>query len=388
MRNKNRLLWSAVAMAGMCHAAHVDLSDYTDLTDSLDDSAAFTLAIADAGDGGMVYIPAGTVVLDNAVQITNQTVSILGDGTSVTEILANFSNGSAALSFLSTAGFVGTCRWSVRDLTLRPDAAAVALAVSLQDERGHTGGSRMEMSNVNFDSGTKDYFRRGVAIDGMAFVEMETCKFVGELQDSVGEEPGHLTESHVFLTGMPSGRISMFLCHLRRTKRHFEINADFESLFLRQLNLVQCDAGIEQQPGVSGGWVYMHGCASQLGVPLECEGVDFVQITSSRFILDENTSLGSSVIMDQVDSSIVSGAFLKSGGILYQQCSNGVVFGNHGHEVVSQPEDVGGKIRIQDSAGFSLCNNYAQWGTSYYPGIYDVSGSSSNIRMVVKEVVQ
>ena len=168
-------------------SGRVDLSKYTNLTDRKDDAGAFIRAINDAGDGGMVYIPAGTVILEQPVQIKNQSLTIVGDGLSVTKIEPVFSNGKSALSFISDSTRKTSCRWLLSDFLLGAGKANVGAALQLTDQRGVKGGTHMKISNVLFHSYTRNYFERGIIVDGMAKVDIETSNFVGELQYSRGE---------------------------------------------------------------------------------------------------------------------------------------------------------------------------------------------------------
>jgi len=361
----------------MCWAARVDLSDYADLTDANDDAAAFNLAVADAGDGGVVYIPAGTVVLNSPIVVSNRSLAIRGDGVAVTKISVNFSNANPGLSFIATAGSGSECRWELRDFEFLPSKVKVAAALSVKDERGLAGNSRMKVRNVYFTSSTQNYFERGLRINGMADVDVEASNFVGELQDSAGEPPGRLTISHVDLYGLPSGAISLFLCHMRQVQHQFDIAADYGQLFLRQLNPVQCDA-LLNYPGTlpSGGWFYIIASEAQMDSSADVRGVGLTQITSSRFI---NNSSIPVIVVDSSPGSIVAGNFLHDTGIVYKQSGNAVVFGNHGY--VSS-----GVVQVEDSTNFNLCNSLI--GGYYYPAMYSILGASSNVTMVAKEIVQ
>jgi len=375
MKFSTLFLIAGMALAHTANAARVDLSKYTDLSDGQDDAAAFAKAIADAGDGGVVYIPAGTVILKSPVLIKNQSLAIVGDGLSVTTIEPDFTNGKAALSFVATADNKTPCRWSLSEVLLNAGGVNVGAAVELADERGIAGDARMKIANVTFNSATENYFQRGIIINGMAKVDLETSYFVGKLKGV------RLTQSHVRLQGKLSGIISLFLCHLRMAQSQFEVTADFERLSLRQVSLVQCTHLMDyDRPERAGKWIYMNGCASQLEQPWAVRGVDYAEITSSRFILRPVGNTNPCIEMKGVPASIVAGNFLHNTGIRYENAENGVVFGNH-YYVGS------GEIQLDNSRNFELGNNFSQGGSGKAADTVKVSGQTKNLMLTeTKEV--
>jgi len=380
------IVLSLVSACVACHAARVDLSTYTDLSDSIGDSTALIQAIADAGDGGMVYIPAGTVVLDASVNITNLSMNITGGGAAVVELLSSFDTGTTntpALGFVSTVGNTGGCRWSVKNVKFKAGRAAQGGAIRIQDEAGVAGNSRMMIRGVDVNSGITTYFNYGIEIDGVAAVEIELGGFVGELRDNVGEEPGHLTDSHVRLAGVPSGRISMYLCHLRRTQKNIALRADYGSFSLHRVSMVQCDHGVYQDPAVEGGRFSMFECASQIGAPLTVSASNQVAIVTSRFaLIDDEEQEIPFPPMELTSQSAVQlvGNFSKKGGV-FEDCRNVLFFGNH----LGDTNDV---FSLDNCSNVRGCNNLVGAKSYYYPGMYEVSGNSSNVWITGKEVIQ
>ena len=155
----------------------------------------------------------------------------------------------------------------------------------------------------------------------------------------------------------------MFPCFcviLRMAENHFELRANFRNLYLRQLSMVQCGTCIYyDRPERSGEWIYLHGCASQLGKSMTISSIGTATVSSSRFILKstgENKDIVTPCIkMDGITASVVSGNFLHNNGIQYQNSANGVVFGNHAY-------NAGGEIQIKFSRNFELSNNFSQGG--------------------------
>jgi len=118
----------------------MDLSQLTNLADELDDTAAFTNALALAGEGGGIFIPSGKAILSQPVQIRQERFTLLGSGAHVSSLV--FSN-SAFLAMTSTNASI-----SIRDLGFQ---AASGTRTNLLELRALAGG-RLTLRDAFFST--------------------------------------------------------------------------------------------------------------------------------------------------------------------------------------------------------------------------------------------
>lgn len=381
----NKILWLNISIV-LCitnsySGGWLDLSTLTDLTDAVDDRAAFIQAANTVGDGGTIYIPAGTMYLDSPVVLNNLSLTIYGDGPGITLIASRMTAGDDALTLMSDISNVGGCDWAMRQFSFVPDDAEQGGALVVKDQIGKGNGSTLSMTEVNVTSSTKDYFIHGVELQGLKDAFFESCLFVGELQDSEGEVPGKLTQTHIRITTKPCGIVTIADGHMRMVQNCIQLEKGCDSLKVRRSNMVQCEHGVWRGSSADLDHFIMMNCASQILYPMEVCGDELTHITTSRFkrdlVADENEY---SVIVPLSGAGLVTGSYIKSGGLNFRDGSDALTVGNH--------LMITGGIHVDGTVQHVRFFNDLQEGSLDYLDLYSSDVSASDVMFSQMELIQ
>jgi len=188
--------WTATSP---CSAApEVDLSRYTDLSDTKADTGGFLKALGEVDSGGRLFFNGGTVYLDRTITVRK---SLSLTGTSRVSCKVVFTDPAAGILFLDESGpEEEPCVWRVSGISFTPGVPGVGTALEFRCRSVHNNpGQTAAVENCALTGSRTEYFKRSVVFHNAPNSLVGDTILAGQLGGKKG------TASHLLYEGDCSG---------------------------------------------------------------------------------------------------------------------------------------------------------------------------------------
>jgi hypothetical protein len=344
----------------------VSVKDFGAVGDGVtDDATAFQNAVsALPAQGGQLYIPAGTYLLNSTLNITNKTVTIIGSGQKVTELQFGSSvvngivfDGGAQSSLLYNIFVLKSLRITTNNtsgggtaVTVRNNGASgsaftSAIISEIDIKFENTGASSYSIGEI------VGYWSKGILLENAGGTVIEKCFIQG--QNAAGTPSTFKLEQGIEITG--SGDPTVY--SINDTQIYWAdiglsvTNTNAEGIYVRGCTFVNVNIGVNwdtASPQIQFEWSQGHISSRKRGFALT--NLSQFSITDSMFQLQSSPG-GNYFDWDCLEVDI-------SGAILFGAMSNCVVISDDFINPTTGLPIIKRGVVVASGGGMKIHNNW------------------------------